>query len=292
MATGEISRRKPVKALALALAFVAAPLAAHPSVGIVRDGRGNVFYSDLTHVWKIPPAGGKTIAVRNVHTHELCLDAAGNLFGEHLWYEGDATKKWGHRVWRLGADGSLSDVYGPREGFRTDYSFVRDAAGAMYWWEGEKAARFRKRAPDGTVSTLAECPACRDVRWMTAARDGTLFFVDSGEVREVSPAGVVRTRARGLLKRVITQPQVADIHALMGLWCDAAGRVYVARYGSREVLRIDRDDSVRVVATSTFPWSPTGGLMAPNGDLLLLETTITNAVRVRRIGVDGRTETY
>ncbi|HEV8232206.1 MAG TPA: hypothetical protein VGQ75_07650, partial [Thermoanaerobaculia bacterium] len=40
---------------------------------------------------------------------------------------------------------------------------------------------------------------------------------------------------------------------------------------------------VEVVATSRFPWAPTGGLIAPNGDLWLLESTFTNAVRVRHI---------
>ena len=29
------------------------------------------------------------MAVPNVHTHGLALDARDNLYGEHLWYEGD-----------------------------------------------------------------------------------------------------------------------------------------------------------------------------------------------------------
>jgi hypothetical protein len=78
----------------------------------------------------------------------------------------------------------------------------------------------------------------------------------------------------------------------MGLWTDSAGFVYVARYGSREVMRVAADGAVRVVATSTFPWSPTGGLVAPNGDLWLLEYSLTNAARVRRIARDGRITVY
>jgi len=90
----------------------AAPLAAHPGVGIVMDRRGNVFYTDLKQVWKITPDGRKTVAVPEVHSHELCLDERGNLYGEHLWYEGEATNKWGHRVWRLGTDGALAPMHG------------------------------------------------------------------------------------------------------------------------------------------------------------------------------------
>ncbi|MEK6565879.1 MAG: hypothetical protein AABZ41_04135, partial [Bacteroidota bacterium] len=61
------------------------------------DSQGNVYYTDLKHVWKLTPDGTKSIAIRNVHTHELYIDPQDNLYGEHLWYEGDATKKWGHR---------------------------------------------------------------------------------------------------------------------------------------------------------------------------------------------------
>jgi hypothetical protein len=289
-ARGEATGRWLGLLLLGALVPSALPARAHPGIGIVMDGSGSVFYTDLYHVWKIAPDGRKTIAVRSVHTHELCLDSAENLYGEHLWYEGDATKKWGHRVWRLGPDGTLAEVIPAREGFRTDYSFVRDGARNMYWVEGTPA-RIRKRTPEGAVSTLAECRDCRDVRWMAATKDGTVLFIESGDLRAVAPAGEVRTLAH-LGRRIWTQPQVSEQHALMGLWTDSAGFVYVARYGSREVMRVAADGAVRVVATSTFPWSPTGGLVAPNGDLWLLEYSLTNAARVRRIARDGRITVY
>jgi len=91
--------------------------------------------------------------VADVHTHELCLDAKDNLYGEHLWYEGDATKKWGHRVWRLKPDGTVSDVIPAREGFLKDYSFVRDRAGNMYWADRGKKTVIKKRSPDGKIAT-------------------------------------------------------------------------------------------------------------------------------------------
>ena len=49
---------------------------AHPGVGLVEDSRGNVYYTDLVHVWKISPDGRKTIAVRNAHTQRLPAIAA------------------------------------------------------------------------------------------------------------------------------------------------------------------------------------------------------------------------
>jgi hypothetical protein len=271
------------------LAFVGSAVS-HPGIGIVRDAQGNVFYTDLVNVWRIDANGVKTVAVGHVHTHELWLDASGALYGEHLWYEGDATKKWGHRVWRLGPDG-LSDVVPAREGFRTDWSFVRDAAGNGYWKEGEEAARFFVKTPGGAVTVRATCGDCRDVRWLAAARDGTLYFVDAGTLRAVTPEGSIQTLARGLGSKSLTQAFVADRHALMGIWTGPGG-VYVARYATREVLRVASDGTVTVAARSSFPWAPTGGTFGPGGDLWLLEASATNAVRVRRIARDGRVTVY
>src|SRR5262245_27270327 len=152
----------------LILVFVVSTAQAHPGIGIVRDSRGNVFFTDLKQVWKIAPGGEKSVAVPNVHTHELCLDSADNLYGEHLWYEGDATKKWGHRVWRLAADGTLADAIPAREGFLNDDSFVRDRAGNRYWVDIHDKTIVKKRATDGSITMHAKHDF-RDPRWMTAA---------------------------------------------------------------------------------------------------------------------------
>ena len=61
---------------------------AHPGIGIVKDRKGNIYYTDLKQVWKIDKSGTKTMVVNNVHSHELYMDAEDNLYGEHLWYNG------------------------------------------------------------------------------------------------------------------------------------------------------------------------------------------------------------
>jgi hypothetical protein len=115
------------------LLLVAAPAWAHPGIGIIMDRRGNVFYTDLVHVWRITPNGSKSIAVRDVHTHELTLDSLGNLYGEDSEYLGG--DRWRHRIWRLSPDGRMADAVPWRAGFLQDYEdfgFVRDRVGAMY----------------------------------------------------------------------------------------------------------------------------------------------------------------
>jgi len=82
--------------------------AAHPGTGIVRDRRGNVYYTDLVHVWRITRAGHKSVVVHNVHTHELAIDSLGNLYGEDSRYlsSGEGDDRYRHRVWRLHCVGS------------------------------------------------------------------------------------------------------------------------------------------------------------------------------------------
>lgn len=273
---------------------------AHPGIGIVIDTRGNVFYTDLAQVWRIAPDGTKSIAVRGVHTHELCLDSADNLYGEHLWYEGDATKKWGHRVWRRSPGGGLVDVIPTREGFRRDYSFVRDASGNMYWAESSRGILtgptnnvdlVRKRTPDGAISTLALWPFS-DVRWMTVTPAGVVYLIDATDLLRITTAGRVDVVVRHLSHSRMIRPDISDRHLVMGIWTDRAGNVYAADYGNGEVKQVSPAGAVRVVARSHLPWSVTGGVCGPDGDLWLLEYSVTNAVRVRRIGRDGRERIY
>ncbi len=281
-----------------ALLLAAAPAGAHPSVSVVMDSRGNVYYSDLKQVWKIAPDGKKSIAVANVHTHELYVDAEDNLYGEHLWYEGEAIDKWGHYVWRLGADGKLTKSIPPRQGFRDDYrdfSFVRDRAGNMYWAEREaRPIVIRRVALDGKATDLGADAGLSDVRWMTATPDGTVYFTDGPDLVRIAPDGKATRLARGLKERRWSQPLTwfNDTHNLMGLWTDARGNVYVAGYGARKVKRVSPEGRVEVVRESPLGWAPTGGMVAPNGDLWLLEYADPFAVRVRRIRRDGTETTY
>jgi sugar lactone lactonase YvrE len=273
----------------LLVALVAAtvpPALAHPGVGIVEDSAGNVFYTDLARVWRITPDGARSIAVPGVHTHELCLDAEDTLYGEHLWYEGDATKKWGHRVWKRTKDGAIVDVIAAREGFLTDYSFVRDRTGVMYWADRGEKTVVKRRALDGSIKVHATGPF-KDVRWMTVTPDGVVYLVDRGRLMRIATDGAVSTVVVALSERKPPPAKVSDPHYQGGLWTDPRGSVYVAVPEERLVLAVRPDGSTAVAARSPFLWAPYGGMVDRKGNLWLLETSVINAVRVRRIGKDG-----
>ncbi len=74
--------------IAVATAAVSSPIVAmaQPSVSVVMDKQGNVFFhSDVKRVMMLAPDGTKSIALPNVHAHDLFIDAQGNLYGDHQW---------------------------------------------------------------------------------------------------------------------------------------------------------------------------------------------------------------
>ncbi len=254
----------------LLIALFATSASAHPGVGVVVDSRGNIFYTDLEQVWRIAPNGATGVAVPNVHTHELYLDAHDNLYGEHLWYNGEKLNTWGSRVWRRSPDGRVVDVVPAHAGFNDNFSFLRDHAGNSYFARRDKNSIEKCSA---TCTTLARAPF-HDIRWMTVTANGTVYLIDVVDLVRITPDGRVMTIARDLSAK-------RDRHQVMGVWTDANENVYVADYAGRAVKRVNHRGEVSVVERSSFPWAPSGGMFARNGDMLVLETMIGPGTRAR-----------
>ena len=260
------------------------PAAAHPGIGIVADSRGNVFYTDLHRVLMIDPAGRVSVAVPDVHTHELYLDQQDNLFGEHLWYEGDATRQWGHRVWKRAPDGRLTDVVPATRGFRKAFEFVRDAAGNEYW-VGDSTGNAEQtrttlfvRSPSGQRRTVAG--GFVNARWISADASGVVYVVDDRRIKRVDPDGrvvAITPRLRsGLFGDFIG-----------GVTADGRGTVYVANWGAGRVDRIAADGAIGVFARSGVRFGPTG-ICLHGDEVWVLESAMPDGVRVKRFGADGR----
>ena len=276
---------------AMVFLLLALPLrqaGAHPGTGIVRDRQGNVFYTDLIHVWRITPAGQKSIAVRDVHTHELDVDSLGNVYGEDNRYlgSGEGDDRYRHRIWRRSPDGGVTDIQPWRAGFWREYGFVRDRAGTMYWTKcPERRCSVYSRATARAAKTvLVAAPGSfsHSINWMTASatEPGVLYVINGSDLRRRDSSGRVTTVA----------PNIGT--QLMGLW-PTADAVYVASYGTQAVIRVRlADGRVTTVARSRAPWAPSGVLVAPDGRLWILEYSTSNAARVRRISPDGREKVF
>jgi len=279
--------------LTLVIIFLTTQLTyAHPGIGLVEDSRGNGFYTDLARVWKITPGGKKSVAVDNVHTHELFLDANDNLFGEHLWYNGEQQNTWGHYVWRLSNDGKFRKVIPDTEGFLSDYSFVRDHFGRMYWADrNDKCQHVVRKNSDKSTTQLGD-QCMNDIRWMTCTDNGLLYVIDKHDLKKIDAQGKVTTIRKSIPDKKLSQLTVNESHYLGGVTLDRDNNIYVADFSGRKVNRIAADGSMREVYETSIPWSPTALVVAANGDFLVLETSITNAVRLERVAKDKKITVY
>ena len=255
---------------------------AHPGIGIVCDSHGNIFYTDLKNIYKISPDGKKSIAVEHVHSHELYLDEDDNLFGEHLWYNGEKLNTWGYYVWCLKSDGKLVKIKEPTEGFRSDYSFLQDSLGNMYWIERFTVSRFKKKTTDGTITTVAE-GKFRDIRWSYCTKKGIFYFLDLDKLYKLTPDGRFILLAEKLNETTPAFGFIGERHNAYGIWTDNKENIYVALHGGQRVKRISPGGKIETVYYSAAPWSPTSGVFDKQGNLWLLEYTITASCRVIKV---------
>ncbi|HUR36441.1 MAG TPA: hypothetical protein VM009_01405 [Terriglobales bacterium] len=277
--------------LLLTLALLTATTFAHPGIGIVVDKTGNVYYTDLQQVWRMDPRGVKTIVVPHVHTHELYMDAAGNLFGEDVSYSGeqDGSGKYHFRVWRRTPDGRISDVVPRTEGFRKNESFVRDSAGNSYA-AGESNAESKRKIvrridPRGNSTLLAS--GFTNIQWMAFGDDQYLYVIDENDLVRVSPSGQVTRVVRNLGDPPPDANAWSRDHKLMGLAADARGNVYVTNFSAARIKKVTPPGRVSTVDQSIGKWAPTGVALA-NDKLYILESDGLYAVRVRSVLLNSK----
>ena len=266
---------------------------AHPGVGVVMYSHGNLYYTDLSHVWKISPTGQRSIAVRNVHTHELYLDEQENLYGEHEWYYGEATDKWGNYVWRLNKGGDLERYIPAVEGFMDNTTLVRDIEGNSYWAskiDGYSILNIDSR--DGKTSRFTDHPF-KDIRWLYYSKsDHILYVVDYLQIKKVSATGKVSVVTDILKESGPSFEKVADRHYVFGLWTDHRNDLYIAVYGAQKVIKIDSKSKITTVFESEEGWSPCGGMSAADGSLWIMEFSKNNKTRIRKIDTHGGQTVY
>lgn len=262
-------------------------ISAHPGIGIVKDSKGNIYYTDLKQVWKIYLDGRMTPVVTGVHTHELYIDPLDNLYGEHLWYNGERLNTWGHYVWRLKNNGELVKDIKPTEGFLTNYSFVRDSSGNMYWVERFTTSRIIKKNKAGEITKLFE-GKFGFICWLFCTKNGSLYFTESNKLHRLSQHGgsdtyQMETLAENIGSRSPDFSVMGRNYDSYGIWTDAADNVYLAMIDSKKVIRIDPNGNLQTVLSSRSLWTVCSGMFDNNGSMWVLENSTTNDVRARKI---------
>lgn len=262
-------------------------ITAHPGIGIVKDSKGNIYYTDLKQVWKIAPDGSKTAVVTGVHTHELFIDEQDNLYGEHLWYNGEAQNTWGHYAWCLKNTGELVKEIKPTEGFLTNYSFVRDSAGNMFWVERFTTSRIMKKTKDGEITKIAE-GNFGFIGWLFAAKNGSLYFTENNKLHRLTTGGKsdsyrMETLAEDIGSRSTDFTMMGRNYDSYGIWTDAAENIYLAIIDSKKVIRVGADGKPEAILVTNSLWTVCSGVFDDNGNMWVLENSLTNDARARKI---------
>lgn len=257
-------------------------LLAHPGPGIVRDSKGNIYYTDLVQVWKIAPNGSKTIAVSNVHTHLLYIDSRDVIYGEHLWYNGERANTWGCYEWRLHPNGKLDTIFGPAPAFQNEYSLDRDALGNQYYIQHQPVKKFFRINKEGSLKKIGE-GKFKSIGYMLVAPEGNIYFTAENNLYRLDTSGHFHTLAQNIGSANLSHPGKFTNPTIVGLWTDRHKNIYVSDYSGQKVKRVNPQGKVDIIAYSQSPWSPCGGLIDDQDNLWLLENDITNRVQVRKV---------
>lgn len=251
---------------------------AHPGVGIVKDSKGNIFFTDLHQVWKISD-GKKTIAVPNVHTHELFIDQNDNLYGEGGYYD-DKTEKFYHYLWVLRSNGRIDTVLGMKEAYIIqDFSLSRDKKNNEFYIK-----RFLKphsdtnhiyiKTPDGR-ETIYATGNFKNVNWLHPQDDGSLLYASGNSIFRVDCLGNITT-----VSRQINNSKSGKDVLIWGIWQDNAKNIYAAVFSDKTIRKIDGNGSISTVYTSKGNWAPLHGTFDNKNKLWVLEGSDKNEVQV------------
>lgn len=283
------ARTAAVRLLALlALMLVPAAASAHPPYGIVADGEGRVYFTDLEQVWRIEGDGRLGLfrpGVGGVHVHELALAPNGDLIGTQNSYD-PSRDKYESGLWRRTPGGRETWLVPMSPSPPKGSGPWLDRAGNSYvsqWVSNDdhRVMLFR-RSPSGKVDLLFGDAAAAarfrqemaaDIGGLALAPDGTIYFADGHLVRRVRPGGqadIVRDSGPGA--------------SLRGMALAPDGTLLVADLAGHRLLSIAPGGKATILYGGTRGWGPTGVALA-GGRVLLLEaeedsTFRSNLVRV------------
>lgn len=263
----------------------AAVVHADPGTGIVADSKGTIFYTDLSQVWMIKPDGTKSVAVPNVHTHELYINNQNELFGEHLWYNGEQSNTWGHYLWKRNSDGSIVKIKDSTAGFPEWVSFVRDVQGNAYYHQRSIPSAFWKLLPNGTKELIGKA-SLNGIGRLYINKKSVVFFSNKDDLYCIPPGDSLQIYLKNIGKEGLIEMKDSDVHAIMSIWGDQKDNLYIA--SGSVIKQIDKKKFVTIVYKSAEGWKPSGGLVTANGDFWVLEYNTKNEVRVNKISKDDR----
>lgn len=250
---------------------------AQPSWGLGVNLQGEIFFADARRqrVWLISPRGTLLPVLYGKYTRELYIDQSDNVFGEHIFYDARGGQ-WRRSLWEMTVNEQLLEL-GPA--VPAELRLLRDAAGQQFVVESDAAnVRLLRRAADGQLTFLAGGSKgyadglgtgahFRQIGALALGRDGTLYLVDAGCVRRLTPTGEVSTLGGNPLAGLPHRSTAG----LLGLAVDEQNNVFVADAEYGLVRKIRPDNQITTAYETGWYWQPAGVALA-KGELYVLQS--------------------
>jgi hypothetical protein len=256
---------------------------AHPCVGIVKDSKGNIYYTDLIQVWKITK-GKKKVVVPGVHTHELYIDLKDNLYGEGGYYD-DKTVKFYHYLWVYRPNGRIDTVIGMREQYiHHDFALSKDKKGNEYYIKRflvphTDTTHLYRKTPHGHETVYAT-GNFRNVNWLHLQDDGSIFYVSGNSLYRVDTVGNIILVKEGLGNKNPSFKFSGKNIMIWGIWQDNSKNVYAAVFSDQAVKKVGVNGVITEIYKSKDNWAPLHGVFDNDNRLWVLECSDNNEVRV------------
>lgn len=285
-----LSRHLPIfLTITLTYYLTTLSLSAHPGLGFAKDSKGNLYYTDLKQIWKQSIDGSVSVAVPNVHSHEIWMDKHDRLFGEHLWYV-SCTEIFLWYGWRLDPDGKLHIVRTTDTAFvkEKDYSLVRDSDGYMYWYvaKDNHDIDFIKSDSIGNKSVIAK-GIYKNIRWMYCSPENEIYFLDAEDLYKISAEGHFICLAKNLAQGNLMTAVTDNNHSVFGIWFDDQKNIYAAVTADHCVKKISADGRITNIYLSPEGNAPVGGLFDREGNMWVLETVGLYDARIVKISAQS-----
>ena len=183
----------------------------------------------------------------------------------------------------------MEKVVEETEGFPTDNLLRRDQEGSSYWYTNKGDRQILNKTNTSGEMVIHSTHEFGDIRWLhVPGRRGEVYVVDHLQLKRVSIDGEVTILSANLKEGKSLFSFVRDRHYVMGVWTDQQQHVYVALFGAKKIKRFHPNGTDETIYRSKGGWSPSGGLVASDGSLWVLEFSSRNEARVKRITPNGQ----
>ena len=270
---------------------------AHPGWGLEVSDTGEVYFTDLVHVYRIDTRGNTLIHVSNVHSHDLQLSAEGTLYGTHEWYDPNSAE-FKRTYWKADEQGSKTEV-DPAEALPWLGVIIDGKAVMPHSDVHQKYTTFLHETNDQTSQQLYRQPMGSADGVLSQARWGVFadwkvtpsftYFTSGGQVRSLNNNQQVATMIGDAQGYAYDDDSFSR---LMGIDVDVDQNIYLADHKGRQFLKFDGQD-ITVIAESDWSWTATG-INHHSSRIYLLEYNRwpwSGAVRVRMVDENGTIST-